>query len=81
MTTEPSLSRSAEELDQQLSMYPVYGGDVITVLDVVEAIVKKMRFGLFDRPAAAVGVEAAAASGQQQQRRVLRGQEIQMTRK
>ncbi len=36
-------SRTAEELDQQLAMYPLFGGDVLGVLDAAEAAIRRMR--------------------------------------
>ncbi len=37
-----SLSRAAEGLDQQLGMYPAFGGDILAAVEVVKAVAKRM---------------------------------------
>lgn len=31
-------------------MYPLFGGDVLGIVDLVESILKKMRFGMYEKP-------------------------------
>ncbi len=38
-----SLSRAAEGLDQQLGMYPAFGGDLLGAVEIVEMIARRMR--------------------------------------
>lgn len=49
LKTHSYLSRIAEELDQQLTMYPLFGGDILATLDIVKGAVDQMRQGLFDK--------------------------------
>ena len=36
--------RVAEELDQQLLMYPVFGGDIIATIDIIRLLINRMHF-------------------------------------
>ena len=38
-----SLSRSSEGLDQQLGMYPAFGGDLVAAVEAAEAMARGMR--------------------------------------
>ncbi len=40
-----SLSRSSEGLDQQLGMYPAFGGDLVAAVEAAEAMAGGMRSG------------------------------------